>query len=139
MCKSISTCIIEDYEWMKKTCRKSLSCVGGAVIFTGVSATCTAFGLIGIFKNYSPEQAYSILFIVGLLGDSIVIPTCITYLLGCALSKSYTLPTHALPHARTGAPKPRILLADSSSPIEVDSPIRNARGVSPQRKRSLSR
>jgi hypothetical protein len=139
MCKDMSACIIEDYEWMNKTCRNSLSCVGGAVIFTGVSATCTAFGLIGIFKNYLPEQAYSILFIVGLLGDFIVIPTCIIYLLGCALSNSYTLPTRALPHARTGAPKPKIPLADSSSLIEVDSHIRNARGVSPQRKRSLSR
>jgi hypothetical protein len=92
-----------------------------------------------MLKDYSPAQAYNILFIVGLLGDSIVIPTAIMYFLGCAVSQCYTLPRHALPHARTGAPKPRILLADSSSPIEVDSPIRKAGRVSPQRKRSLSR
>jgi len=154
MCKNPGICLIEEYERMNKKCKKSWLCPVGAVIFTGFSASCSFFGLIGIFRNYSPEIPYSILFIIGLLGDSIVIPTAVIYLLGCTLKDCYTLPVHAplpiqapLPNTTTGSPKLRIKIADSSSPIEVDSPIRRASansspkegGESPRRKRSSSR
>jgi hypothetical protein len=138
---NISICLIEEYERMNKKCSKSWACPVGAAIFLGFSAACTAFGLIGIFKNYSPEVGYSSLFILGLLGDSIVIPSMVMYLLGYALSRCYSLPMQALPPNLegivTGSSKPTIKVVDSSSPVEVDSPIKIARGTaSPQRKRS---
>ena len=149
MCTDISLCMIEDYEWMNRKCAKSCMCPLAATIFTGFSAACTTFGYIGMYSNTSPSQAYSILFIFGLMGDSIVIPTAITYFLGCMLSDCYTLPTKVptakvpttMPGSITGSPKPKIRLADSSSPIEIESPIKMIRsgGASPQRKRSISR
>jgi hypothetical protein len=149
MCKAANLCLIDEYERMNRKCKKSWLCPVGAILLTGFSAACTTFGLIGIFINTSPAQAYNILFIVGLLGDSIVIPTTIIYILGCTLRNCYTLPTKvqsALPGSATGSPKPRIKIADSSSPVEVDSPIRRASAISspkedasPKRKRSASR
>ena len=149
MCNEFSICMIEEYERMNRKCNKSWICPVGGIIFVGFSAACTTFGLLGIFTNASPAQAYSILFIVGLLGDSIVIPSAVMYILGCAMRDSYTLPTKvraALPGSVTGSPKPTIKIADSSSPIEVNSPIRRARtnsspkeGADSPRKRSFSR
>jgi hypothetical protein len=141
MCNEFSICVIEEYGRMNKKCNKSWACPVGAIIFVGFSAACTTFGLLGIFSNASPAQGYSILFIVGLLGDSIVIPTTIIYLLGCILSDYYTLPTKALPGSTNGLPKPRVAIV-SSSPILVHSPIRNTPNSSPKggssRKRSIS-
>jgi hypothetical protein len=96
--------VIQEYEWMNKTCKKSLACPILALCFLGFSVTCTVFGLLGIFNNISPALPYDILFICGLLGSSIVIPTMCVYLLGCGMSQCYTQPKNYR-GSLTGAPK----------------------------------
>jgi hypothetical protein len=141
MCNEFSICMIDEYQRMNSKCNKSWTCPLGAIIFVGFSAACTSFGLLGIFTNASPAQGYNILFIVGLLGDSIVIPTTVMYILGCILKDYYILPTRALPGSTTGLPKLRVT-RHSSSPILVHSPIRSTPNSSPKesspRRRSIS-
>jgi hypothetical protein len=96
--------VIQEYEWMNRTCKKSLACPILALCLLGFSVTCSVFGLLGIFKNTSPTQAYDLLFICGLLGSSIVIPTVCVYLLGCGMSQCYSQPKNYM-GSLTGAPK----------------------------------
>lgn len=155
-CSETNLCLVKEYYWINKKCKKSWICPFGASIVVGFSAACTTFGIIGMFKDYSPAQGYTILFLVGIMGDSAVIVITIAYLLGCALSPYYSLPINAAdvsPIASasvSGSPKLniKVRITDSSFPIEVDSPIekavayyspKRAGGVSPQRKRSVSR
>jgi hypothetical protein len=157
MCSETNICLVEEYYWMNKKCKKSWICPFGAFIVVGFSAACTTFGIIGMFKDYSPAQGYTILFLVGMMGDSVVIVTTIIYLLGCSLSPYYRLPINiadvspiaSAASSVSGSAKLniKIRMADSSFPIEVDSPIeralahhspKRAGGASPQRKRSAS-